>query len=188
MGGAISFTGMGDITCQAAALAQDPERAYKTYMDPDDCDPDGPGAETGSMVVGPGHYGLTSYNQVRSCTTNTTAKTIACDLDRDFIGHAANDIDLIWTDEVHLISNSSPAGVKFDVCSSSSLTYALGFRVNDILVNIDGYPTTSYEDGSEIFGHLAPTSYTGSPAVAKFYRSGNLWTMTVTRVNLGSYP
>lgn len=182
--GAINFNGMVDITCGEAVAILEPVEGDATFTD--ECAAAGTGGD--ASEVGPGQYGLTSYNQVRSCTTNTGAKTITCSVDSDFIAYVASDIWTIFADEAKFVTVSGPSGLKFSSCASTSLLYALGFRVNDRLVSVDGHPTVTMEDGNELFSLLGQTFYTGTPATAKFYRSGVLWTMTVNRTNLTSYP
>lgn len=195
--GPIVFTGSGDITCGAAVAAQEVYRGDKMLNTEEFCAPDtgstggGGDSTTGSDVTGPGHYGLTTYNEVRSCTTSTSSRTISCSIDQEFVRDLASDYLLIWTDDAALVAGTGPGGVqgvRFGECASSSLLYALGFRLNDLIVSVDDIPFTDFEDGQGILGQLGAVSYTGTPAKVKFYRGTQLWTLTANRTNFSTYP
>lgn len=217
-GGAIVFTYAGDLTCAQAVANEDNVFAGPDgHLPPHWCDYVGtetgmatgetttasasattsmdtapPDTSTGGGVVGPGIYGLTSYNQVRSCTTNSTAHTIACNVDQEFIAYVSENNDLVlFDDDATMAVATGPGGVvgwKFDTCASTSLMYALGLRTNDLVYEIEGISVTDYADSISIWGQLGMPSYTGTSAKAKFYRGSTLWTMTITRTNFVNYP
>lgn len=183
LGGAINFNGMNDITCADAVELIVPYDGNMVYTD--ECEYAGTG---GNDQVGPSHYGLTSYNQVRSCSTNTSAKTISCNVDIDFISDVTSDLSSIFSDGVELQAVTGPSGHKFISCTADSFPYALGFRLNDRLFSINGQPVATADDGAQLFGMFGQATYGGTSAVVKFYRSGVLWTMTVNRTNFSTYP
>jgi hypothetical protein len=198
--GVIHFNGMIDVSCETATSLFDPYQGSRAYSD-FECQSaetgteggtGGTGAdESGGMDVGPGIYGLTSYSQVRSCTTNTAARTISCNVDQEFIADVANEVATIFSDSAYLVPATGPNGVrgyKFQTSPSDSLLYSLGFRTNDLLFSIDNFPVTNFVQGTSLFGHLGQTSYTGTKAVAKFYRGTQQWTLTVNRKDFSSYP
>ena len=185
-GGAINFNGMIDVTCQEAADLRDPYEGSMTFSS--DCGAGDTGGSETSPAVGPDIYGLTSYDQIRSCTTNTSARTITCNLDKDFIHDLVADVTLIFSDDASLASVISPSGYKLTTCASTSLLYALGLRVNDVITKIDEFPFATMADGNRVLGNLGQSSYSGTPAKATFVRSGNTWTITVNRTNFVNYP
>lgn len=211
-GGTIVFTYTGDKTCaQAIADADNVFQGPDGHFPPHWCDylgtetgmatGDSMTAEGGSApdtsgegggVDGPEVYGLTSYNQVRSCTTNSTARTITCNVDQEFIAYvSANNDLLLFDDDATMSTATGPGGVvgwKFDTCGTTSLMYALGLRTNDLVYEIEGISVTDYADSLNIWGQLGMTSYSGTSAKAKFYRGTALWTMTINRTNFVNYP
>lgn len=219
-GGAIVFTYAGDKTCaQAIADADNLFPGPDGQFPPHWCDylgtetgmdgssstggsasatatattVSGTGADTttGGGVVGPGIYDLTSYNQVRSCTTNSTAHTITCNVDQEFIAYLSENRYLLDEDDATLATATGPGGVigwKFDTCGSTSLMYALGLRTNDLIYEIEGFALIDYATSLDLWGQLGMTSWTGIAAKAKFYRGSVAWTMTVNRTNFSTYP
>ncbi len=144
---------------------------------------------TAGGVMGPEIYGLTSYNQVRSCTTNSALKTITCDVDREFIAYLSYNMGLLMEDAATMsMTTSGTSGWKFETCDSTSLMYALGFRTNDLIFEVEGMSVADYEDAVEVWGQLGTTAYSGAGARAKFYRGSVNWTFTANRVNNAKYP
>jgi hypothetical protein len=199
-GGAMHFGGAQDVTCATAVSTQEPLswKKYDLYFQDGSCDmagsdtgaTTGPSDTTGGGAVGPEIYGLTSYNQVRSCTTNTTAKTITCNIDREFVRYVADNHTLLWEDDATMVEATvgSVAGWKFSTCGSGSLMYALGFRLNDAITKVDTTPVTGYAQSLDVFGQFGNPLFSGTPVAAKFYRGTALWTFTANRVNYTTYP
>jgi hypothetical protein len=201
-GGAIDFDEPDDVTCATAVSTQEPQfwKKYDLWFPDGECDM--AGSETGSATTGPSDttsgggavgpeiYGLTSYNQVRSCTTNTSAKTITCNVDQEFVRYLADNHTLLWQDDVTMVEASvgSVAGWKFSTCGSRSLTYALGFRLNDVITKVDTAPVADYAESLDVFARFGNPLFSGSPVTAKFYRGTVLWTFTANRVDLTTYP
>jgi len=201
-GGAINFAGPQDVTCATAVSTQEPLfwKKYDLWFQDGACEM--AGSETGSATTGPSDttsgggavgpeiYGLTSYNQVRSCTTSTSAKTITCSVDQDFVRYLADNHTLLWEDDATMVEASvgNIAGWKFSTCGARSLVYALGFRLNDVITKVETTPVTDYDASLDVFGRFGNPLFSGSPITGKFYRGTVLWTFTANRVNYTTYP
>ena len=185
-GTSIHFNSMNDISCQEAIDAVDPVEGGIAQIPPSDCSAqmgDESGEEQGS---GPGLYGLTAYSEVMNCS-GTTNRT--CNVDLTFIADMLAQPELVWSDDAFLqpYSMSGTTGFRFTTCASSSLMYALGFRVNDTLTHIDGMAVTNNQSTArDLWGHLGNGNY--SSAKATFKRGTVTQTLTIVKVNLPSYP
>jgi len=202
-GGAIDFDEPDDVTCATAVSTQEPVFFIKENLYFQDGSCDNAGSETGSVTTGsspdtsagggatgPEIYGLTSYNQIRSCTTNTTTKKITCSVDGEFVRYLADNNTLLWQDDATMSEGTvgTVPGWKFSTCGTTSLMYALGFRRNDVVTKVDTTPLSDYSASLDAFFQFGNPLFGGSPVSAKFYRGSVLWTFTANRVNYSSYP
>ncbi len=210
--GEIHFNAPGDITCADAVAVQSIFRGTKMYWAKGVCNGIGPGTgggtsgttattslttgadstgadSMGSGLRGPGLYGLTSYDEILSCVTNTMARTIECDLDVDFIDDLSRDPSVLWQDDILLGAGDGPGGVtgfELVTCGESSVLYALGLRADDLLTHLDNAAVTDYDEVLSVWGQLLHGGQTH--ATATVYKANVKWSMTVARVDLTTYP
>jgi hypothetical protein len=161
-----------------------------TATSPDTGTATSPDTTSGGVVMGPEIYGLTSYNQVRSCTTNTSSKKITCNVDQEFVRYLADHETLLWDDDATMVAAtvSTLHGWRFDTCGSTSLMYALGFRQHDVLVKVESTSVSDLDAAFDAYGQFASPLFDGGTVTGSFYRGSTLWTFTANRVNNPKYP
>lgn len=210
-GGAIIFSGPGDVTCNTAVHTQSSEfwkieklgftkgtcdeignetgagqeGAESTAGPPTSGGPDADSSGTGSGVVGPVIYGLSAYSQVLSCSTSGSLRKITCSIDEDSVRYLADNDTLLWQDDatLHEVTVGSVRGWQFDACGSGSLMYAAGFRRGDTITSVEGTPVQHLSGAILALGQFGNPLFGGSTVSGTFYRGSTLWTFVANRVN-----
>lgn len=190
-GDMLLFNTMFDVTCEDAVDDEIPFNASTCVQDEDVCDIDQPIPGTGGMEQvddtaadggGALAYGIDDFNDVIYCQSSDS-----CQIDVDFVIFLLDDISIFSDDYIGMTvgeSGRSNRGFKFEWIGTQSLPYALGFRDNDYVWEINGSDFYSIAHVTALMEAL----YLDYEFTVKVDRGTVLVTQTYEIVDMGSYP